>query len=118
MKKHYGKFNVRLYAYNNDAADRYTIMFPYPKWLIEHETKARLGYPVHGFCIACNQASDGTVIRYDSFEYVRKQTYLGRRQKLESMSPMFQQWARTLEILWKEALEYDDQEHWDNFNKA
>lgn len=117
-KKHYGKFKVRLYMYSQNIIDRYTLMFPYPKWLIEHETKARGGYPVHGFCISCNQASDGTVLRCASFEYIRWKTYLGARVSLEKMSPVFQQWARTLEILWQEALEYDDEEHWHNWNVA
>lgn len=119
MKKHYGEFKVKLYRYPGEpTVDQYSLLFPFPKWLIEHETKARFGYPVHGFCIACSQASDGTVIRCSSFDYVRKQTHLGARVSLEKMSPVFQQWARTLEILWQEALEYDDEEHWNAFAEA
>ena len=112
MKKHTGKFNVKLYRYSGKpTVDQFSLVFPYPKWLRERDK-------VDAFCIGCSQASDGTVIRCDSFAYNRKRMKLGTLWKLESMSPVFQQWARTLEILWHDALKYDDEEHWDAFAKA
>ena len=112
MRKHYGKFNVKLYRYSGQpTVDQFSLVFPFPKWL-----RKRDGYDA--LCIGCSQASDGTVIRCDTFEYHRERMKLGRLWRLESMSPVFQQWARTQEILYHEALQYDDQEHWDNFNKA
>lgn len=110
MKKHTGKFNVKLYRYL-DGAEEFTVLFPFPKWLREKD-----GYD--GLCIACDQATDGTVIRFECFKYHRNETYLGRRYPLEKMSPVFQSWVRTLEILYHDALHYDDEEHWDAFNRA
>lgn len=112
MKKHYGEFKVKLYRYGGKpTVDQYTLLFPYPAWLRKREG-------IDALCLGCSQASDGSVIRCTHFEYNRMRMKLGTRWKFESMSPVFQQWARTLEILWQEALEHDDQEHWDNFNKA
>lgn len=111
MRKLRGEFKVKLYRYHGEpTVDQFTLVFPFPKWLRDREK-------ADAFCIGCSQASDGTVIRCDSFVYDRKRMKLGRIWKLESMSPVFQQWARTLESLWHEALRYDDEEHWNNFSK-
>lgn len=86
MKKHYGKFNVRLYRYSGKpTVDQYTLLFPYPRWL-----KKETG--VDGLCIGCSQASDGTAIRCDSFEYDHTKIKLGTLWKRESMHPIFQNW--------------------------
>ena len=112
MKKHSGKFNVRLYRYSGKpTVDQFTLLFPYPKWLRERDG-------ANGLCLGCSQASDGTVIRCTHFEYNRIRMKLGTLWKLERMSPVFQNWTRTLEILYHDALEHDDEEHWDTFNKA
>jgi len=107
---------VRLYRYPGAwTVDQFTLYFPYPKWLREHDG-------VHGCFVGCNQASDGSVIRcnwdYDDRKLGYHPSNLGRRYPLERMSKQFRKWANRMARLWNDALRYDDEKHWDKWNAA
>lgn len=93
-------------------ADQYSLYFPYPKWLQEHD-HSRGGF------IGCSQGADGDVIRCTwEDDCLAQKTNLGKRYPLEKMSKQFQKWAHHLEHLFNEALKHDDDEHWDAFSIA
>lgn len=102
---------VKLYKMpGKETIDSYSLYFPYPKWLREHD-KCR------GFFINCSQDSNGGVIRCAG-DYDEWNCFLGKRFPLEKMSEQFQNWAHHLEKLFNDALKYNDAEHWETWCRA
>ena len=110
---------VRLYdagkKYEN-YIDRYTLYFPYPKWLRERSNNVR------GCWLGCSPAYDG-MIRCswelnESHIVNSEKLWLGKKIKLETMPQPFQICAQRLITAWENALEYDDREHWEIWNRA
>jgi len=106
---------VRLYrgpANCRGYVDEFSLYFPYPKWLREHDG-------VKGCFVGCSQDSRGGVIRC-SWDYLDQRLGysiegLGRRYPLEKMSKEFRKWARRLERLFNDALRYNDDKHWERW---
>ena len=101
--------------------DRYSLYFPYPKWMQE-ERYGLYGHRVMGFVLGCTMDCDGGVIRCDSFEDDRTLgyhvDYLGRKISLDKMSLAFRKWALSMEKKWNDALKFNDDKHWEIWNKA
>ena len=116
---------VRLYRATGEARnyiDGYTLYFPYPKFMVQ---RMREIYGpttlIKGFFLGCSPASDGTMIRCNWEDYeVGKYPYyvnFGKKIDIKTMPEPFQKEVRRMEKLYNEALKYDDQEHWDKWNR-
>lgn len=118
------EMQVRLYrakAAYRGYPDEFTLYFPYPKWL-RLETKKNTGGLIYGYGIGCSEDFHGEVIRCNGFYLDQTRGYsiasLGRRYPLEKMSEQFQKWAKEMERIYNEAIKFDDEEHWEKWNRC
>lgn len=106
---------VRLYraaAQYRGYIDEYTLYFPNNK-------KERQSSRMAGVFVGCSPSGNGGVNVCNWEECGNFSNYnFGRKVKLESMPLQFQEWVRSLEKKWNDALKYDDDEHWDIWNRA
>lgn len=115
---------IRLYrasAKFRGYIDEFTLYFPHPKWM-QKENYDRYGHHICGYCIGCSQSNSGNMIRCIGFDDDRNLGYhpdnFGRRYPLEKMSKEFQAEARKLARAWNNALKYNDDKHWEVWNRA
>ena len=95
--------------------DRYTLYFPYPKWLQKHDR-------AKGCYLGCSPTQSGMNmccwdINVDS--YVNSDTLrLGKKIRLDSMPIGFQKVAKQIETSWQYTLKVNTDEQWDKFNRG
>ena len=93
-----------------DYQGKYTLYFPYPKWLQKTENGAT------GYGIVCEPTEGGMWriegIYNDGYGVNSNNFYLGRRIKLESMPEAFQICANRLAKAWHDAIKYNTPEYW------
>ena len=112
---------ARLYRATGEArnyVDGYSLYLPYPKRYREELNPRNYA---SGCFLGCSPAHDGTMIRcnWDELEYSKygSASNLGRKIKIESMPEPFQKEVRRIEQLYNDALKYDDEAHWEKFNR-
>ena len=95
--------------------DRYTLYFPYPKWLQKHDR-------AKGCYLGCSPTQNGMNmccwdINVDS--YVNSDTLrLGKKIRLDSMPKPFQICAERLQKAWHDAITQNTDAAWEKWNMA
>ena len=101
---------IRVYAFNENTADKYSLYFPIPK-------SKREG--IVGFYIPFNFVS-GQIYTCDSGEVkygIGKDVYLGKKQDIASLPDYVREWIYNYESKYQKVLERDTDEAWNEFNK-
>lgn len=110
---------VRVYdSKQKDVADRYTLYFPYPKWLRQQE-----GRPIMGCFQPFNFIEEEKFFTFYAWDYDdRSRGYniprTERKIKLETLPKFVRDYVDRMDRLWNDALKYDDDEHWAMWNAA
>ena len=107
---------VRVYDSGKNAADRYTLYFPYPKKLREHEGRTIMG------CFQPFNFVEGQLTLY-AWDYDDRSLGYNiprneKKVKIETLPQFVQNYIVKMERIWNDALKYDDKEHWDAWNCA
>lgn len=100
--------------------DRFTLYFPYPKWLREedwnnHRRRVMGCFQPFSYgkdyITLCAWDYDDRTLGYNIPRNERK-------VKIEAFPKVVQDYAHKMEGLWNDALKYDDDEHWKLWNEA
>ncbi len=104
--------------------DRYSLFFPIPAF--KQQEQRKLGVEpsriIRAMYLGCSPSSDGmircswgTILRGQRIN--SEELYLGKRVSIDSMPKPFQKCVRNMIKVYEQAIKYNDQKHWEKWER-